>query len=202
MKQRYDILDRGAYEFGQSYGGLWLGVPVVLALLVVPMVSDFVTGNFTNARYLMPAGGCGILWITLPGSAFVSAALCACPPISVINEQDVRAVSLSARAMFKRYASSLLIALTPGALYWIYHISDLCWHASQSGRPWPIWWLEPFLFGVVALALGMYLLNAACRAGSRWGDKARHNQASRSAQFLARCWGGCQKKLQRGLSKV
>ena len=189
MNEKHAAIDKEACRFGQAIVALPLfgAFPLFTLMLIVCAR----TWLLIYADDVLILNFCGMLWISYPGCAFVSAAMCACPPADAIEEQEVRPALQSAQVMYKKYASSLLIALVSVSAGLFLksgsHTLLPAWHNLQAGRSWfgPLY--MPLMF-FAAATVGLFLLNAACRAGAFWGERTQHERSSRAGHFLDRCW--------------
>ena len=189
LNKKYAQIDKEACRFGQAVVALPLFGAFPLFTLVLIVGSR--AWLLLHANDVLWLTFCGMLWISYPGCAFVSAAMSACPPGDAVTEQEVRSALQSAQVMYKKYASSLLIALISVSAGLFLksgsHTLLLAWHNLQAGRSWFGPLCMPIMLFAAAI-VGLFLLNAACRAGARWGERARREYNRRSGRFLDRCW--------------
>ena len=189
LNDEYADVDKTAYEFGQSWCGLFFGLLVLFAVWIF----WYLDGISDNLFYVLI---CGILWLAYPGCAFVSAAMSACLPANAVVEQGTRPAPQAARAMFYKYASPLFItgfAFSIGMLLQGgYHILLLAWHDLEAGRAWFRLLCAPVAF-LVDTIVGVLLLKAGCQAGALWGESAGRERFSRPGRFLNYCWSLCER---------
>jgi hypothetical protein len=194
LNDKYAITDKDACRFGQAIVALPLFG--IFPLFVLVQIACARTWFLIYGHDVFLLTFCGMLWVSYPGCAFVSAAMSACPLANVIAEQEVRPALQSAQMIYKKYASRLLIAGTASSIGLLlgsgFHTLTLAWHNLQAGHSWFGPLRIPLTLFAAAI-VGLLLLNAACQAGAHWGEYAWRERNSRSGQFLNRCWLWCAK---------
>lgn len=173
---RHRDLPKRAYNFGIQAVGAILGIPLLIASLVLDAPHVF---SHTDRQAIFALFSCLYLGV-LPCCACFSSAMTALPPADVPIEADI-SLRRNWRIMFGKY----VIGLFPIAAISL----GVAWRIAYKGQALPSGVNLNVTLSV--LAFGFPILAVGCWVGNRLGASARRGGGKRLARLLYWCWRVC-----------